>query len=772
MVARVAMPGRRAPAWNQEIERLTSGPALALAVVLVIGAAVRLFGLDSLEPNVMPDEADNLQAVYRILVGRGPGLAGLSWNGEPSLNLHFMALCMHLFGMSIVAMRLGAVIPSLLSVLVLYLLAREHLSVRASLIAAFLFSTSLWCLSFSRNAWTNVYVVLYTLVAAYAISLALRKERWWLCYGLAGLAVALGLHSDFSGRTIIVGLFIYLPVALIVFPEQRRRVLIGWGIVVAASVLLFLPLVPAITKDWDAHNKRIEATYIFAPDRGEALSTADKLLVLADQTQRNLRGFVLMDGSVVKGFRYTPPGQPLLDRLTALLFLAGLALSFRHWRETSLWWCLAFAHVAGTQLLSTNTPDAARALGAVPFYFLFVGLLFDRLFVRRTWYRGLFQLGVLALIPVIALVNVSSYVDWMRDPKTAAVRQPAVENWEFATWQELQLADARAGKWGFTVNQWHQMRQTLNIPRAAAGAQPKPTPLPRVGATINPTQVVTPRPSLIIDGRELVNGQLKEPNDVAVDADGYIYVADTGNHRIQKFDWDGRFVARWGQPPAGLGPGDGPLELAEPLGIVVDPDGNIVVLDSTTCWVKKYSPSGEYLGQWAGPSQGMYHPRGMTIDSQGNIWIADTGRCRVLKYSPKGELLTRIGPAIAGTRDMLEPVGIAFDADGNVYVTDVGNFRLLKLNRDLELVAEWPLTSAIAARGHHLALTRAATLLATDPEWNRLLEFSRDGQVLRGWGGSGSGPGQFKRPVGVEIKGDDVYVADTFNNRVQRLPFE
>lgn len=168
----------------------------------------------------------------------------------------------------------------------------------------------------------------------------------------------------------------------------------------------------------------------------------------------------------------------------------------------------------------------------------------------------------------------------------------------------------------------------------------------------------------------------------------------------------------------------------------------------------------------------MYHPRGMTIDSQGNIWIADTGRCRVLKYSARGDLLTRIGPAIAGTCDMLEPVGVAFDGDGNVYVTDVGNFRLLKLDRDLKLVAQWPLTSAIAARGHHLAVTSAQTLLATDPDQNRLLEFSRDGQVLRGWGGPGSGLGQFKRPVGIEVEGDDVYIADTFNNCVQRLRFK
>jgi DNA-binding beta-propeller fold protein YncE len=159
----------------------------------------------------------------------------------------------------------------------------------------------------------------------------------------------------------------------------------------------------------------------------------------------------------------------------------------------------------------------------------------------------------------------------------------------------------------------------------------------------------------------------------------------------------------------------------------------------------------------------------MMIDFDGNVWIADTGNSRLLRYTPNGSIQQELGPEQVGTPDLKEPLSLAMDAQANLYVADAGSQRVIKLNRDRKMVAEWALPPATSALGYHLAVTANQSLLVTDPEGNRLLEYSLDGKLLRAWGSEGNGAGQFDKPVGIEVFGQKVYVVDTFNNRLQIL---
>ena len=78
------------------------------------------------------------------------------------------------------------------------------------------------------------------------------------------------------------------------------------------------------------------------------------------------------------------------------------------------------------------------------------------------------------------------------------------------------------------------------------------------------------------------NGQFNLPRGIAVAADGSVYVADTYNHRVQKFDTNGAFVAKWGSS----GTGDGQFNL--PVGIAVDADGSVYVADTSNNRVQKF----------------------------------------------------------------------------------------------------------------------------------------------------------------------------------------
>ncbi len=82
-------------------------------------------------------------------------------------------------------------------------------------------------------------------------------------------------------------------------------------------------------------------------------------------------------------------------------------------------------------------------------------------------------------------------------------------------------------------------------------------------------------------------GQLRSPWGITVDGQGDVYVTDTGNHRIEKFDREGNFIAQWG----GYGGGDGQFNF--PYGIVVDPRGSVFAVDSGNTRVQQFMPADE-----------------------------------------------------------------------------------------------------------------------------------------------------------------------------------
>ncbi|MCH8088018.1 MAG: hypothetical protein IIC81_09245, partial [Chloroflexi bacterium] len=184
--------------------------------------------------------------------------------------------------------------------------------------------------------------------------------------------------------------------------------------------------------------------------------------IIVHQVWRNFDGFILLNSERFKGglnARYLPPDWAVLDRITGVLFWLGLLVSFFRWRQTILWWTMLLVMLFPIQVFSTGTPDAARAVGAAPFFFLFAGLGIDWLLGLRLGRPLLLRSATVLLLIAIAYINISGYFHWMDQPIASAARQPAVEVEEFALWQELQMADAREGLWGFNVSQWHEMRK-------------------------------------------------------------------------------------------------------------------------------------------------------------------------------------------------------------------------------------------------------------------------------------------------------------------------
>jgi DNA-binding beta-propeller fold protein YncE/4-amino-4-deoxy-L-arabinose transferase-like glycosyltransferase len=262
-------------------------------------------------------------------------------------------------------------------------------------------------------------------------------------------------------------------------------------------------------------------------------------------------------------------------------------------------------------------------------------------------------------------------------------------------------------------------------------------------------------------------GQFDRPQDVAVSPSGDVYVVDTGNYRVQRFDATGRFLDAWGSR------GEGPGRFLEPWVMDIDSRGNVYILDAGTGQVQKFTAEGQFLDT-LGENSGFYSPRGLAIDRDGSLYVADTGGNRVVKLSPEGETLAQFGagvPVAAG--GLNQPDDVAIDGEENVLVSDKLNLRLQRFDPSGRPVGEWPLTWASSDRGPRITFGPQGQVLLLDPRGARIWAYDQAGRLLISWGGPGDGLGQLEYPTGIAVDREGyVYVVDAGAHRVHkfRLP--
>lgn len=185
------------------------------------------------------------------------------------------------------------------------------------------------------------------------------------------------------------------------------------------------------------------------------------------------------------------------------------------------------------------------------------------------------------------------------------------------------------------------------------------------------------------------NAQFSTPQGVAVDANGVVYVADTGNNTIRKITPGGTVTTIAGTAGV-IGGLDGTGTSAQfngPSAIAVDSFGNLFVADSKSSTIRKITPAGVVTtiagfagltgtSNGAGGGARFNNPEGLAIDSSGNLYIADTGNGLVRQITPSGTVTT---VATSANPWLLKPYGIAVDGTGTIYVFDSGSGALVKI---------------------------------------------------------------------------------------------
>jgi len=280
------------------------------------------------------------------------------------------------------------------------------------------------------------------------------------------------------------------------------------------------------------------------------------------------------------------------------------------------------------------------------------------------------------------------------------------------------------------------------------------------------------------------NDEFAAARNVATDAAGNVYVADTPNQRIKKYDADLNLIATWGTK----GSGDG--QFTDPYAVAVGPGrgqggavGEVVyVVDNqnggTTTRVEKFALDGTYVGQFANGE--LKQPRGIAVDRVSRrVVVLDSGRRLVRSYDENGTFLRNIGGGGSGPcRFTDDPDGIDISPDGTrLIASDDGGRRLN--------VWSWPATntapaclSAIGSGGsgpdqfdevRGVEVTGDNRIVAADEFDHSLKEFQTDGTFVRELLGGGAPVGGVASPRGLAVdSAGHIFESDWWNQRIQR----
>jgi predicted membrane-bound mannosyltransferase/sugar lactone lactonase YvrE len=279
-------------------------------------------------------------------------------------------------------------------------------------------------------------------------------------------------------------------------------------------------------------------------------------------------------------------------------------------------------------------------------------------------------------------------------------------------------------------------------------------------------------------------GQFQRPRGIAIAPDGSIYVADTENHRIQHLDREGNPLQTWGSF-ADLAQGEAPGgTFFEPWGLALGPDGSVYVADTWNHRIQKFSPEGEFLDMWgffgqAERPDAFWGPRDVVVDTDGRVILSDTGNKRIVIFGPNGDFIAQFGEEGFAEGQFYEPVGLALDDDGNLYVADTWNQRIQSFAPDgsgsFSPLNSWDIFGWYGQSLDNkpfLDVNDQLQIFATDPEGVRVLQFTNTGEIIGYWGDYSQGSDGFGLvgAIALDTLGG-VWVSDPGNNRIMHFKF-
>jgi sugar lactone lactonase YvrE len=269
--------------------------------------------------------------------------------------------------------------------------------------------------------------------------------------------------------------------------------------------------------------------------------------------------------------------------------------------------------------------------------------------------------------------------------------------------------DDQVGRWQFFVNY---------------GGVVKSSTFYVGGETMEDSELLNSEQFFVPKYPSSVSTQLNSPTEITIDSDNNIYVTDSGNSQIKKFDSKGNLLLTFGT----LGSSKG--EFRHPLGIFVN-EKYIYVLDTGNSRIQIFDKNGNFIYSWGeyGDQPGMFHtPVSMSSDTYGNLFVVDSEQNVIQIFDRLGNYKDEIHPVLEDGENIgdIGIKAIAFDHSKN-------NFYIISTN-------------------------------------NKIIKYSSIGDFINFYGSNGTEDGRFNQPSDIAVDINDyLYVADSGAHRIQKF---
>ncbi len=269
------------------------------------------------------------------------------------------------------------------------------------------------------------------------------------------------------------------------------------------------------------------------------------------------------------------------------------------------------------------------------------------------------------------------------------------------------------------------------------------------------------------DGGPALSAALNHPSSVALDSAGYVYIADTGNNVVRRYDPNTKIVLTVAGTGAGGYSGDGgaatAATLQSPNGLSVDLSGNLFIADTGNNVIREVSTAGiistvagtgtaGYTGDGAAAVRaGLNAPWGVTVTDAGELYIADQSNNVVRRVTSAGIISTIAGDtrgrpgfsgdgAAATAARLNTPSAVLFDVAGNIYISDSGNNRIRKINAKSGVITSiagghgdpdgYPADTASISAPYAEVIDGAGNLFISDTLHNRIRKVLSNQAIL------------------------------------------
>ncbi len=409
--------------------RYTAELALVLSLVL-IGLLLRAWDLEHIPANLGGDEGTQGLLAVDVLTGQLRNPFATGWFSVPTMSFFAQAASLRLFGDSVAGLRTLSALIGTATLVFTYLLARRNLGRRVALFALAVLTFNHYHLHFSRLGSNQIADALFAALTLWLLTEGLRRARaerqeasndatpaeshitsfWFIA---AGLTMGLSWYGYFGSRVILPIVAVYLGTQAIAEPKflrQNARVL---ALMVLMAVLAASPLLLYYVDFPDSLSARFNQVNFFHWLQNE-LNRPDHDSVFELVIRQVWRSISAFNHTLDPTFWYRAQ-IPLLDFVSGILFILGLAVAFSQWRRPAVRLILIYFMLAITfgWVLTENPPSSMRMVIAAPAVAILSALGLDRLLRLAQWTVGGRRAawnGVgLATLAVAALFNVYFY---------------------------------------------------------------------------------------------------------------------------------------------------------------------------------------------------------------------------------------------------------------------------------------------------------------------------------------------------------------------------